>query len=72
MTNNDLASIESGNYDEQHTLQSLVPVVLINKHKVWRLGQPEDGKEECDVVHDQEIRSLFLSAPTPMLGGAKE
>lgn len=58
--------------DGQNTLQSLVPIVLVNKHKVWRLGQLEDWEQERDIVLDQGVRLLFLSAPTPILGGANE
>ena len=52
MTNNELASIESGNCDGQNTLQSLVPIVLVNKHKVWRLGQLEGWEQESNIVLD--------------------
>lgn len=72
MTNDELALIEPRNYDRQHTFQSLVPIVLVNENKVWRLGQPTVGEQECDVVLDERVRLLFLSAPTPILGGAKE
>lgn len=56
----------------QHTLLSLVTIVLVNKYKFWRLGQTEDGEQEYKVMFDQGFRLLFLSGPTPILGGAKE
>ena len=72
MTDDELASIEYRKCDGLYTLQSLVPIVLVNENKVWRLGQPKLGGLERDVALDLRVLLLFLSAPTPILGGAKE
>ena len=50
MTKEELLQIEVGIVIGQHTLQSLVPIVLVNENKVWRHGQPQIGKQVYDAL----------------------
>lgn len=47
-------------------------IVLVDEDEVWRLSQPTIWEQVYNFVLDEGNRLLFLSVPTPILGGAKE